>query len=223
MRKPILLDLFCGAGGATKGYQDAGFEVWGVDLNPQPNYCGDRFIRGDAVEYLAALVDYPMFQAGYRVAAIHASPPCQYYSLMSQCRPGLAEKYPDLVQPVQRLLDQIDVPWVIENVPGSPLRNPIELCGYMFDHELIRHRLFEANFPLIQPDHKPHLLPGSKAGHWTPGTTMSVSGHIAPVAHARKIMAIDWTNREELAEAIPPYYSEYVGRQLMTQLNEVAA
>lgn len=215
-----MLDLFCGAGGATKGYQNAGFYVIGVDLHPQPNYCGDRFIQFDAVQFLAESLQTA--RRGWAFDAIHASPPCQRYSQMSQCRPEIAEQYPDLVGPVRDLLIDSRLPYVIENVPGAPLRDPIMLCGQMFGHELYRHRLFESNMPLQAPDHGPHTIPASKAGHWKPGTIMSVSGHVAPVAHARQIMGIEWTTREELAEAIPPYYSEFVGYQLLAAL-EVAA
>ena len=210
--RPRLLDLFCGAGGATKGYQQAGFCVIGVDIKPQRNYCGDDFIQADALEVLAEGVT--------GIDAIHASPPCQRYSAMSTCRPGLSDDYPDLVAPVRDLLDQTGLPYVIENVPGSPLVNPTTLCGTMFGHELYRHRLFEANFDLPEPEHPEHVMPASKAGHWRPGTVMSVAGHFAPVAHGRVVMDIDWMNREEMAEAIPPYYTEHVGRHMLAALVE---
>lgn len=134
---------------------------------------------------------------------------------MSNCRPGLAASYPQLIGPTRELLRLLGRPWVIENVPGSPLIDPIELCGHMFGLELYRHRLFESSFPITVPDHPEHVTPASKAGHWQPGTIISVAGHIAPIALAREAMGIDWTNREELAEAIPPAYTEWVGRQLM--------
>src|SRR5271163_3870728 len=105
---PLLFDLFCKAGGATKGYQRAGFRVVGVDIEPQPNYCGDDFIQGDVFE---EWFDWS------QVDAIHASPPCQRYSRMSDCRPGLAATYPDFVGPVRELLSATGLPWVIENVP----------------------------------------------------------------------------------------------------------
>jgi DNA (cytosine-5)-methyltransferase 1 len=204
--KPLLLDLFCGAGGAAMGYHRAGFDVVGVDINPQPNYPFE-FHQADALEFLARGAD--------RFDAVHASPPCQRYSAMSTCRPGLAQNYPDLVDPTRNIIEATGLPYVIENVPGSPLINPITLCGHMFGLELYRHRLFEVNFGLVEPLHPPHLKPASKAGHWKPGTVMSISGHMAPIAKAREVMGIDWTNREELAEAIPPAYTEYVGAQLL--------
>lgn len=203
--RPLLLDLFCGAGGAAMGYHRAGFDVVGVDIAPQPNYPFE-FHQADALEYLRGM--------GPRFAAVHASPPCQRYSAMSACRPGLAGDYPDLVAPTRDLLMRTGLPWVIENVPGSPLENPITLCGHMLGLELYRHRLFESNIALQQPPHPRHVKPASRAGHWNPGTIMSVSGHVAPIAVARAAMGIDWMSRAELAESIPPAYTEYVGRQL---------
>ncbi len=191
------------------GYHQAGFEVTGVDIKPQKNY-PFHFNQGDALEFL--------HEYGHYFDAIHASPPCQRHSAMSNCRPGLAEEYPDLIEPVRDALLEYNRPWVIENVPGSPLRNPITLCGQMFGLELYRHRLFEANIALQEPLHPDHVMPASKAGHWKPGTVMSVSGHIAPIAKAREVMGIDWTNREELAEAIPPAYTKFVGDQFMQWL-----
>jgi DNA (cytosine-5)-methyltransferase 1 len=203
---PLLLDLFCGAGGAAMGYSRAGWEVVGVDVAPQPNYPFE-FRQADALEYLAEYADC--------YAAVHASPPCQTHSKMSGCRPGLAEQYEDLIGPTRALLERTGLPWVIENVPGAPLRNPMMLCGFMFGYELYRHRLFESNVPLVAPEHPPHTKPGSRAGHWEPGTVISITGHCSPMRLARKVMDIDWTTRDELGEAIPPYYAEFVGHQLM--------
>lgn len=202
-----LLDLFCGAGGAAVGYARAGFEVVGVDLSPQPRY-PFRFIQADAVEFLRG-------NGGYFSAA-HASPPCQRYSAMSACRPGLSDGYPDLVAVTRDELDMAYMPYVIENVPGSPLRPDLTLCGHMFGLELYRHRVFEVSgFTATQPAHVPHTLPASRAGHWTPGTVMSISGHVSPMWKAREVMGIDWMNRDELAEAIPPAYTEHVGAGLL--------
>lgn len=211
--KPVLLDLFCGAGGATKGYQRAGFYVIGVDLNPQPNYIGDEFYQADAREFID---NNPVLME--RVNAVHASPPCQRYSAMSKCRPALAATYPDLIDPMREVLSQLGLPYVIENVPGAPMIDPVMLCGGMFGRELYRHRLFEASFTIPQPEHPKHTIPASKAGHWRPGTVMSISGNVSPIAHARDIMDIDWSTRAELAEAIPPYYTEYVGKYLMNEV-----
>lgn len=213
--RPRLLDLFCCAGGASVGYYRAGFDVFGVDIDPQPNY-PFPFIQADAIAFL----EFPL--VGFQ--AIHASPPCQRFSNMSHCRPGLAQQYEDYISATRAGLERTGLPYVIENVPRAPLENPITLCGHMFGLELYRHRLFESNVPLIAPGHPEHTLPASKAGHWTPGTVMSVAGHAAPVAKAREVMGIDWTTREELSEAIPPAYTEYVGAQVLTHIvNEVAA
>lgn len=190
------------------GYYRAGFDVVGVDLHQQKNYPFE-FIQGDALEYLRG-------HSGWD--AIHASPPCQRHSAMSNCRPGLAQSYPALIGPTRKLLAGTGLPWVIENVPGSPLRDPVTLCGQMFGLELYRHRLFESNVALTEPLHPAHVKPASRAGHWTPGTIMSVSGHIAPMALAREVMGIDWTNCDELGEAIPPAYTEYIGAQLLAVL-----
>lgn len=220
MSRPLLLDLYCGAGGAGMGYYRAGFDVIGVDINPQPNYPFE-FHQYDALDFLkrAFLRGVTEWSA---VAAIHASPPCQRHSAMSNCRPGLAQEYPDLIAPTRELLEQTGLPCVIENVVGSPLINPITLCGQMFGLELYRHRLFESNLPLREPLHPQHVIPASKAGHWRPGTVMSVSGHCAPIAKAREVMGIDWTTREELAESIPPAYTSFIGAQLLEAVRSAA-
>lgn len=155
---PQLLDLGCGAGGATKGYQRAGFRVVGVDIAPQANYCGDEFHQADMLDFL--------FWHWQEFDAVHVGPPCQLFSGMTNCRPGVAETYPDLIGPVRQLLLPLRIPWVIENVPGAPLRADATLCGQMFGLPLYRHRLFESNIPLVQPVHPAHVIPASKAGHW---------------------------------------------------------
>jgi DNA (cytosine-5)-methyltransferase 1 len=150
---------------------------------------------------------------------------------MSNCRPGLAGDYPDLIAPTRELLELTGVPYVIENVDGAPLASASDLfgahglmlCGQMFGLPLYRHRLFETSFRVSQPHHPPHLVPASKAGHWRPGTFISVSGNCSPIAEARRAMGIDWTNRDELAEAIPPAYTELIGHQLMQHVQQVAA
>lgn len=214
--RPLLLDLFCGAGGAAVGYHRAGFDVVGVDIKPQPRY-PFPFIQGDAVQFLHDL-EWTQGIYSERIHAIHASPPCQGYSAMSSCRPGLADRYPRLIEPVRELLDETGLPYVIENVPGSPLKNPVELCGQMFGLDLYRHRLFESNLSLIAPEHPVHVMPASKAGHWKSGTVMSIAGHVSPIAKAREAMGIDWMTRDGLAEAIPPAYTEHIGAQLLEHI-----
>lgn len=223
-RKPRLVDFFCGAGGASAGYVAAGFEVVGVDLRPMPNY-PFQFIQGDAIQ----LMSDPAFMAQFDAAV--ASPPCQHDSRMTNCRPGLAGEYPQLIGITRDLLTAWGGPWVIENVDGAGLAaqddlfgtNGLMLCGSMFGRLLYRHRFFEASFPLAPAHHPRHLIPASKAGHWKPGTVISVEGHCSPIALAREVMDIDWMDRDHLAEAIPPYYTEFIGRQLLAHLSERAA
>jgi DNA (cytosine-5)-methyltransferase 1 len=213
--KPRILDLFCGAGGASVGYYRAGFDVVGVDIEPQKNYPFE-FHQADALHYLA--------EHWREFDVVHASPPCQRFSAMSACRPGLAESYPDLIVATRELLKLTGLPYVIENVPGSPLLNPITLCGQMVGLDLYRHRLFESNVHLWQPAHPKHVKPASRAGHWTPGTVMSVSGHVSPMWKAREAMGgIDWMNRAELAESIPPQFAELVGAQILEHIEQRAA
>jgi DNA (cytosine-5)-methyltransferase 1 len=192
------------------GYAQAGFVVTGVDIAAQPDY-PFRFLRADVLALFSQL-DMSHYDA------FHASPPCQTYSAMTACRPGLADSYPDLIAPVRDLLTKTGKPYVIENVAGSPLHNPIELCGRSFGLPLYRHRLFESNIPLQAPPHAVHDVPTSDAGHWRPGTIMSVVGHCAPIALARRAMGIGWMRREELVEAIPPAYTRHIGLQLRAHL-----
>lgn len=208
-----LLDLFSGAGGAAMGYAQAGFVVTGVDIEEQPNY-PFRFIKADALTVLEHCPDFDV---------IHASPPCERYSAMTSCRPGLAEQYPDLVGPVREALQELGVPYIIENVPRSPLQNPITLCGASFGLALYRHRLFESNIPLIEPLHRDHVTPTSSAGHWRSGTIISVTGHCAPIEIAKAAMGIGWMCRGELVEAIPPAYTRYIGLQVRAALEARAA
>jgi DNA (cytosine-5)-methyltransferase 1 len=202
------LDLFCGAGGATKGLQYAGFHVTGVDICKQPRYCGDKFFQSDALLFPIDGFDF-----------IWASPPCQAHSRMSQCRVGLASTYPDHIGSIRDRLRKISKAYIIENVVGAPLSNPVMLCGSMFGLTTYRHRLFEhSGFSLLPPFHPFHRVPTSKAGHWKSGTFVSVAGHCAPIDRCRNAMGIEWMNREELAESIPPVYAEYIGRRVIARL-----
>jgi DNA (cytosine-5)-methyltransferase 1 len=219
VRRRKLLDLCCSAGGAAKGYHDAGFDVTGVDIAPQPHYPFD-FIQADAVTF-------PL--GGYD--AYHASPPCQGYSHMSSCRPGLAGEYPQLIDVIRPRLIASGRPWVIENVEGSGLAvqddlfgaSGLVLCGTMFGLRLYRHRLFETSASVRPPHHPRHLIPASKAGHWEHGTIISVAGNCSPIALAREAMGgIGWMTRDELAESIPPQYAEYLGRALLEQMEAAA-
>jgi DNA (cytosine-5)-methyltransferase 1 len=221
-----VLDGFCGVGGSSRGYVDAGHDVTGVDIEPQPNYLksgSSRFVRMDMIELLAD----PTLRQRYDFA--HVSPPCQRKSKMTNCRPGLAATYPDLVGAVRILLRCSGLPYVIEQPEhGTPLLNPVTLCGWMFGYETYRHRCFEAGGftldvpPMPSPEMRgrrrscgwPHPVPAAKAGHWTPGRFVSVAGH-ERVGLTRPVMGIDWSNREELAEAVPPYMTRWIGEQLV--------
>ncbi len=206
MSRPLLLDLFCGAGGAAMGYHRAGFDVVGVDIAPQKRF-PFHFIKADA---LAFVVEH-----GWEFDAIHASPPCQRYT---KARKLQGNVHPDLVAPTRDALIASGKLWVIENVPGAPLINPVELCGAMFGLDVYRHRLFESNVRLTVPDHPAHLRPQVKMGRPVKdGDVIQVVGHFSNVPYGRKAMGIPWMTQGELAEAIPPAYTEHVGRQLAAQ------
>ena len=205
--KPRLLDAFCGGGGATKGYQMAGFHVTGVDIKPQPHYCGDIFIQGDALEYIEKhCKEYDV---------IHASPPCQAFT---KARKLQGNNHPNLIEPLRNQLALLNKPWVIENVPGAPLINPFMLCGSMFGLMVYRHRLFESNidFPFMMCSHdRKQTRLGQPPNE---GEMIQVVGHFSNVPYARKAMGIDWMNQYELSQAIPPAYTEYIGKQILKSL-----
>lgn len=204
---PRILDLFCCAGGAGMGYRRAGFDVVGVDIAPQPNY-PFPFHRGDALEYLWA--------HGNEFDAIHASPPCQAYSETQRLQ---GNEHPELIPPTREALKALGLPWVIENVPGSPLIDPFELCGGMFGLKTYRHRLFETNFSLFIPIHPEHEARQTKMGRKPKdGEFIHVVGNFSGVDYARKAMDIDWMNRDEMAQAIPPAYTQFIGLQLRAKL-----
>lgn len=226
--KPLLLDLFCGAGGAAVGYHRAGFNVIGVDKEPQPHY-PFSFIQGDALQYLDLMMAARPDGGSFWFDAVHASPPCQAFSKMARCRPGLAAQYPNLIPPTRERLAKLGVPYVIENVPQAPLRWPVTLCGSHFGLSTVwephgkvglwRHRGFESNVsipaPPVKCDHS--LRPVLVAGHG-PGKGSSLRGRGHQKA-AYEVMGVDWMNREELAEAIPPVFATYVGWHLRAALS----
>lgn len=217
-KKPRLLDLFCCAGGAGMGYSQAGFEVIGVDIDQQKNY-PFNFIKADA------LALDPTFVASFD--AIHASPPCQSYSVLAK-RNGNAHEWPRLIEPVRKMLAKSGLPYVIENVVGAPLNNPILLCGTMFPRlRIIRHRLFEANFFILTPPHGKHPLVHTfdrrkshygKTDEWS-DFVMVTGGGNCRVAAARDAMGIDWMNKKEINESIPPAYTKFIGEQLLRQIS----
>lgn len=234
---PKLLDLFCGAGGAAMGYHRAGFEVTGVDLNPQKRFPFE-FIQADALDYVA--------QYGWMYDAIHASPPCQAHSQITPDK----SKHLDLIPQTRYWLETLGLPYVIENVYGAKraLREPIMLCGAQFGLKVYRHRLFESNVFLLAHKHYPHkdntprarygvsekgfisitsggntlevqYKPDARRRNGLRGVSrkgfVSVAGHISGADYCRWAMDIDWMTAKELVQAIPPAYTEFIGRQLI--------
>lgn len=214
------LDLFCGAGGVAKGLQRAGFHVTGVDIKKQPRYCGDDFIQAHALGYpprsIIAEFDF-----------VWASPPCQGYTALRHARG--TKGAPHLIEATRNFLEAAGATYCIENVEEAAwdMRAPVMLCGSMFGlgaqgHDLQRHRLFETNFRLKSPSscrhHHERPVIGVYGGHARcraakhggRGTRdVWAGGHKAAASQA---MGIDWMTLNELSEAIPPAYSEYIGR-----------
>lgn len=231
--KPKLLDLFCGAGGAAMGYAQAGFEVTGVDIARQKHF-PFSFIQANALDYV--------LEHGSEYNAIHASPPCQKYSAMTRGR-WQDREHPDLVALTRLALMWMNKLYIIENVPGAPLHDPIMLCGTMFGlqtpegSQLRRHRLFEASFPinvkLLSCRHNDGSAIGVYGGGQHPDrrrpATIGVWGHGGgdshrdgldhyKVADRRQVMQIDWMTQKELSQAIPPAYTRFIGEQLREML-----
>jgi DNA (cytosine-5)-methyltransferase 1 len=212
MSRPRLLDLFCGAGGCAVGYHRAGFDVTGVDSAPQPRY-PFPFVLADALEYAA--------EHGNEFDAIHASPPCQAYV---QRNKRLTTRHPRLIRPTREALAALGKPFVIENVEGAPLFFPVTLCGSLFGLRIRRHRLFECSMLLLAPScqHKGTVAAGYYAAVYARGGKGRRRGagrrdaKPPPLAPPwSEAMGIDWMTRDELAQAIPPAYTEYIGRQLL--------
>lgn len=208
MDKPKLLDLFCGAGGASYGYMQAGFHVTGVDINPQPRYKGDIFIQADALDYVAG--------HGWKYAAIHASPPCEQFSRLTPT--AYRKNHLNLIPATRYWLQTIGVPYVIENVPDAVhlLHNPLMLCGTMFGLKIQRHRYFECSWGLL---FSPFVCCHDFYAVLISGTTRRKSRRFEyTVQQCRDASGIDWMTRTELDKAIPPAYTLYIGKQLMTTI-----
>lgn len=214
IKPPKLLDLFCGAGGGSVGWGLAGFEVTGVDINDQPNY-PFRFVQANALTV--------KFLGNYD--AIHASPPCQNYCWSTAKARNIGKTYPDLIEPVRKMLIESGKPYVIENVPTAPLINPTYLEGTMFGLNIIRRRCFETNWWLPQPMYIPRKKPIMQQSKKDPrifikkSAYCSVAGNGAGgwscrVVDWRVAMGIDWMTRDEIKQAIPPAYTEYIGEYL---------
>lgn len=204
MEKKRLLDLFCGAGGAGYGYSLAGFDVVGVDIGSQPRYPFE-FHQADALKFL--LEHHGEFDA------FHASPPCQAWTKAQRLQKN---DHPDFIAATRSAFKLIGKPWVIENVPDSPLIDPIELCGCMFlGLGTYRPRLFETSFLMCQPRHREHVAKTTKMGRRpVDGEFMHVVGNFSGTNKAREAMGISWMTRDELSESIPPAYTQYVGARL---------
>jgi DNA (cytosine-5)-methyltransferase 1 len=199
---PIALDLFCCAGGASEGLRRAGYEVVGVDIAPQPRY-PFQFHQADALVF-------PLDGCNF----IWASPPCQKFCRLNT-REDLSH-YPDLIEPIRARLIASGLPWVIENVPEAPIRRDLMLCGAMFGLRSYRHRNFECSFPIEQPEHPKHLVRVNRRGenrreHWANGGFITITGDVG-VYCGPAAMGIDWMSGNEMSEAIPPAYAEFIGR-----------
>jgi len=215
--RPLLLDLFCGAGGASAGYWSAGFDILGVDHEPQPHY-PFTFVQCDVFKFLADSLPSD-------VEAIHASPPCQLFTQASHIRG--AGKHVNLIPETRTWLRALGLPYVIENVPGAPLIRPDMICGRALGLGVKRHRLFECTIRLETPP-----CPPGHPGEWysvfgrsvrARGASIHDQGPIIGIDVGRRAMGITWMNRAELSQAVPPAYTELIGHQLMKTLSTSAA
>ncbi len=207
-----LLDLFCGAGGASDGYSRAGFEVTGIDVKHGKRY-PHTYIRGDVRDYLDV-----EFLREFDVIA--ASPPCQTFSATKHLRnaQGKSTSKVNMIPEVRDALIASGKPYIIENVPNAPLINPVQLCGSAFQLKVRRHRLFESNVEIVgtgcyhKEQGKPVGIYGSMRDEIPNG------GHTAKtMAEANEAMGIDWMIWGELVESIPPIYTQYLGEQIATR------
>jgi len=207
-----LLDLYCKAGGASKGYQLAGFEVVGVDIKKQKRYPYE-FIQADCLELMKDMDFLRSFDV------ITASPPCQTHSITQHLRnaQGKSTDKVDLIPQTREALIASGKPYVIENVPGAPLINPIQMCGSYFGLKVRRHRRFESNLPIVGSpcDHKNQGKPVGVYGSMR--DEIPKGGHTAKsIEEAREAMGIDWMIWGELVEAIPPVYTQEIGKQILS-------
>lgn len=220
--RPVLLDACCKAGGATRGYQQAGFRVVGVDVEPQPHYVGDEFIQADAMDVLADREFMARFDAA------HASFPCQKFTAYRRRGGGVGDGYPDLVTPGRELLKAVGLPWVMENVERSPVRPMVKLCGSSFELDVQRHRWFETNVPMMSPPcvhgiWKPRFPCATNRTNLRRTVEIGVWRIPLPVQQAA-MGDVDWMTLDELTEAIPPAYTEFIGSRLLEHIaTEMAA
>jgi len=212
--KEKLLDLFCGAGGAAMGYYRAGFtEIVGVDNHPQKHY-PFTFVLGDALEYLR--------EHGSEFDFIHASPPCQRYSTMTPKH--TRDSHPDLLPSTAEALRSFGLPYCIENVAGARklLNSPLLLCGTMFNLKTRCHRFFETSFPVFSPatcNHSKEQLFVTTAGSNSCNIRPLVGGvKRKSTSYAPEAYGIDWMDFEDLRQAIPPAYTEFIGKQFLVRM-----
>lgn len=237
---PIALDLFCCAGGASEGLRRAGFDVYGVDIEDRPTwrkrFGGERFAQHDAIDVLDRMVRAQHYDGPTRgrypikFDFIWASPPCQRHSAATR-QTGKPDNHPDLIPPTRERLQRLGIPYVIENVLGAPLVDPILLCGAMFDLGVVRHRLFECSWPIERPAHPKHK------GSLVTGEYVTVAGNGGGTLKERekrglprhrdgeyslenwsRAMGIDWMTREELVEGIPPAYAQWIGERALAHI-----
>lgn len=215
------IDICCSAGGVAKGLKMAGFRTLGVDIVRQPRYVGDWFVQADVRDLTPEYVR--QFDFAW------ASPPCQRYSEITPA--ATRDSHPDLIEPVRTLLKAADIPYVIENVEGAPLINPVTLCGTMFPGlRVLRHRLFEASFPILTPPHAKHPLVHTldkRKAHYGKTDDMRdfvqvTGGGNSSKAAAADAMGIDWMTKDELNEAIPPAYAHFIAKTFLAQRRQAA-
>lgn len=197
------------------GLRRAGFDVTGVDIKPQPRYCGDAFIQGDALEADLSGFDF-----------VWASPPCQAFSVASASQKKRGAVYPNLIPATRDKLAKSGLIYIIENVPGAPIRGDVMLCGSMFGLCLVRHRYFETNWPelILTRPCQHDILPVTVCGHGTPsGVRKRMKGSgVFTSKEKRDAMGIDWMNRAELSQSIPPAYSEFLAKPIVRYLTQRA-
>jgi DNA (cytosine-5)-methyltransferase 1 len=212
MSRPLLLDLFCGAGGSAKGYHDAGFDVVGVDIEPQPNYPYE-FVQADALTFPFDGFD-----------AVHASPPCQDHSQLHRNYGAPSHGTGWMLAATRERFQRSGLPWVLENVTGAQMPTAFILCGASFGLgasglDLNRHRQFEVNFPILVPPCQHRR--GKTIGVYGNGTNswhLKKLGRCLSKAEMREAMGIDWMRHAELTQAIPPAYTEFIGEQLLAAI-----
>jgi DNA (cytosine-5)-methyltransferase 1 len=226
----IILDLYCCAGGCSDGYRRAGFKPYGIDIKKQPHY-PFPFLQIDAIEALDGLIqgDSLIFSnfdtlSLIDISAIHASPPCQFGSMATQQWRSAGREYKNYIPDTRDRLIKSGLPYVIENVVGEPyLKNPLKLNASYFHIRIRRTRYFETSFPMNLV-----LLPKEEPSHSKMGRPVTENSIITPVGHfsgcaiAKKRMGIDWKiDQGELAQAIPPVYTEFIGKHLLKAIADI--